>query len=37
MAAVGPPYLLHPLVKCSIYPSVIVPDGVQIYRRPPRG
>jgi hypothetical protein len=34
MAAVGPARVLHSLVKCSIYPGVIVPDGLHIYRRP---
>jgi len=34
MAAAGSAYVLHSLVKCSIYPSVIVPDGLHIYRRP---
>jgi hypothetical protein len=34
MAAAGSAYVLHSLVKCSIYASVIVPDGLHIYRRP---
>jgi hypothetical protein len=37
MAAVGPAYELHSLVKCSIYPSVIVPDGVPSIVVPARG